>query len=207
MAPNSLATLIDCVLETMNDATSSNDIENKAAPSSYCRSYIHSCLDDNSTSKRRQALLLTSSSSGKQEKPNTSQRKSVHFNVYDAIAEVPHLNDFSKKKINRIWYTSVEQRAIRRICIDLVERFDVGEDMSHEEMLGLMKRTRGNSKATKEARRAGADAVFALQGIQNEQDGVFLSEQIAKLYKKITAESELDAHNLALEIAAEVALQ
>jgi hypothetical protein len=209
MAPNSLVTFIDCVLETMND-TSSNDIENQPAASSYSRGCIDSCLlDDNSTkkSKRRQASLLTSPSSGKQERQNKSQRKSVHFNAYDAIAEVAHINDFSKKKINRIWYSYDEQRATLNICIDLVKRFDMGEDLRHEEMLGLRKRTRENLKALKETRRAGADAVFALQGIQNEQDGVLLSEQIARLYKKIAAESELDAHKLALQLAAEVVLQ
>jgi hypothetical protein len=194
MAPNSTAAFIDSVLETMDD-TSSNDTEEKKPAA------------DNSKSKRRQASLLTSSSPGKLKKPYKSQQQSVRFDVYDSIAEVPHIDDFSKRKINRIWYTGDEQRANREICIGLVNRFDAGEDMSHEEMLGLEKRTREALKGVKAARRAGTYVVFGLQGIENEQDGVLLSEQIAELYKKTAAESELDAHEWAFQFAAEVALQ
>jgi hypothetical protein len=207
MAPKSHATFIDCVLETTRDTSSNgNDIDNNLGPSSHSRICIDSCLDDNSKSKRRQqASLLTCSSSRKQEKPSKSQPKSVHFEVYDAITEVSHINDFSKKKINRIWYSYDEKQATRKICIDLVKRFDAGEDMSHVEMLGLQKRTRDTLKDLTLARRSSADAVFGLQRIQNKRD--LLSEQIAELYKKSAAESELDAHKLALQLAAEVALQ
>jgi hypothetical protein len=134
--------------------------------------------------------------------------KSVRFDKYDEVVEVPHINDFSEKKIDRLWWSRQQQSEIRETCLDLVRRFNAGELMYKEEMFGLEKHTNAGAEPVKRHRRAVNKTVFILQ----KADQVTSSARprtcsIAEFYQKSCTKPVLEARLSALQLAVEVKIE
>jgi hypothetical protein len=135
-------------------------------------------------------------------------KSSVRFDEYDEVFEVRHINEFSEKKINRLWWSQQEQSEIREACLDLVRRFNAGEVMDKEEMLGLEKQTNDGAEPVKRLRRAVNETVFILQ----EADQVTSSARprtslISEFYQKSCAKPVLEARRSASQLAVEVKIE
>jgi hypothetical protein len=145
--------------------------------------------------KSRSALLSASSKNHKS--------ISFCFDEYDEVREISHINDFSQKKIDRLWFSHEEESVIREECLELVGRFDAGEVMDKEVMLGLEKHTKAGLEPVKKLRRVVNETVFSLQKVQ-QRISVTKPNLIAKFYERISIKPALEARLRALELALEV---
>jgi hypothetical protein len=130
--------------------------------------------------------------------------KFVCFDEYDEVAEISHINDFSQKKIDRLWFSPEEQSEIRAECLELVERFNAGEVMDKEVMLGLEKQTKAGLEPVADIRQIVNEAVFSLQKVQQRTFVAEPSLLIAKFYEASCAKPCLEARLSALKLALEV---
>jgi hypothetical protein len=162
---------------------------------------ISSSEPSSSRFKRRQASLV--SAAGKKQK----KVQSVRFDQYDEVAEVTHINNFSQKKVDRLWWSRQEQSEIRETCLDLVRRFNAGELMYKEEMCGLEKHTNAGAKPVKRLRRVVSEIVFSLQEADQVMSSAARTCLIAELYQKNCAKPALEARLSALQLAMEVKIE
>ena len=200
------STLIDLALDIVDDdgagSSSTSDI-----------SFL---LDFSNNFKTSQSQLFSASRQSQSQsqllsaarKPHKS--KSVHFDEYDEVAEIPHVNDFSQKKIDRLWFSREEQSEIREECLELVERFESGEAMDKEEvMLGLEKQTKACHKQFLKLRRIIKKGVFRLQKVQQRTSVAepnFIAEFCELSSAKPALQARLSALKLALEVKTEIGL-
>jgi hypothetical protein len=157
--------------------------------------------------EKSQGSLASSAASRKQQK----KVKSVRFDKYDDVVEVPHINDFSEKKIDRLWWSRQEKSEIREACLDLVRRFNAGEVTDKEEMRGLEKQTNDGTGVPVKTRRRRAvnQTVFILQEADHQVTSSALprTSLIALFYQKSCAKPALEARLSALKLAVEVKIE
>jgi hypothetical protein len=151
--------------------------------------------------KRSQSQLLSASRTKQQKKS-----KSVRFDQYDEVAEIPHINDFSKNRISRLWFSSEEQSETRKGCLELVGRFNSGEVVDKEIMLGLEKQTKAGIAPINKLRQAVNQTIFSLQEFQ-QRTSAAKPKLIAEFYKKSCAKPALEARLSALKLAVEVKIE
>jgi hypothetical protein len=158
-----------------------------------------SCLDFSHNFKRSQSQLL--SASRKQHKS-----KSVCFDEYDEVAEISHVNSFSQKRIDRLWFSHEEQEETREECLELVGRFNAGKVTDKEVMLGLEKHTKAALEPLEKLRQVLYETVFSLQKVQKAQQRISVTKPnlIAEFYGRSCAISALEARLSALKLAVEV---
>jgi hypothetical protein len=149
--------------------------------------------------KRSQASSVSAANSKKQKKA-----KSVRFDEYDEVAEITHINNFSQRKVDRLWWSHQEQSEIRKTCLDLLRRFNAGEVMDEEEMLGLEKQTKACAEPVKRLRRVVNETVFSLQEAEQVTSSAARTSLIAEFYGKSCAKPALEARLAALKLAVEV---
>jgi hypothetical protein len=89
--------------------------------------------------------------------------KYVRFDQYDEVEEIPHINDFSQEEVDSLWWSHEEQYETRKTCFSLVDRFNAGEVMDKEEMLGLEKRTNAAADPVERLCQVINETVFSLQ--------------------------------------------
>jgi hypothetical protein len=147
--------------------------------------------------KRSQSQLLSAS------RKHQKKSKSVSFDEYDEVAEILHINEFSKNMIDSLWYSCEEQSDIRKGCLELVVRFNSGEVMDKEIMLGLEKQTKAGLAPINKLRRVVNGTVFSLQKFQ-QRTSLAEPNLIADFYEKMCAKPALEAYISALKLAVEI---
>jgi hypothetical protein len=150
--------------------------------------------------KRSQSQLL-SVSTRKQHKKS----KSVCFFKYDRVKEISHINDFSQKKMERLWFTLEERSETREECRELVRRCDAGQVMEEHVMFGLEKQTKVRLEPFLKFRRGIIETVLSLQ--KEAQETISVAQQpnlISNFYEKSCSRPALQARLSALELALEV---
>jgi hypothetical protein len=145
-------------------------------------------------------IFLVSAASSMQQK----KTRSVRFGKYDEVEEITHINDFSQEEVDSLWVSHEEQSAVKRACFSLVNRFNAGEVMDREEMLGLEIQTKAVADPADRLRRAINYVVFSLQEAEQATSLAVRTSLIADLYEKRCAKSALEARLSALKLTMEV---
>ena len=165
--------------------------------------------DDNSSTSSDLTLIKISQHSlvSAASKQQTKKAKSVCFHHYDDIGEIKHVDDFSEEEIDELWWSPQEQCDMRMTCLNLVGRFNAGDVMDREEMLGLEKHTKVVAKPAKRLRRAANAAVFRLQETEQvASSSAARTSLIAEFYEVSCVNSALKARLSALKLAWDVLL-
>ena len=155
---------------------------------------------DVSKFKRSQSQLLSASTCASRIQ---HMSKSVRFDEYDKVKEVAHVNNFSQKKLDRLWFSPEERSETRKECLAFVRRFNAGEVIEKDAMLGLEKQTKASLESFTKHRRIVNDTVFSLQNFQ-QGTSVAQPSLIAKFYEKSSVKPALQARLSALKLAMEV---
>jgi hypothetical protein len=126
--------------------------------------------------------------------------RSVSFALYDEVFEIPHINNLSDDEVDNVWMSSDELKAVRRSCINVVERMNAGEKGLCTR--GLEQHNKKGLERTTKNKKTANDAVFGIQKFQQIK-GVALPELLAELYIEGTKTSQLLARIAAMHDAEE----
>jgi hypothetical protein len=160
---------------------------------------ISSAISFSDSFRINQDFLVSAAS--KQQK----KAKSVRFGqCEDEVEEITHINDFSQEEVDSLWFSHEEQYAIKRACCSLVRRFNAGEVMGKEEMLGLEIQTEAFAERTDRLRQDVKNVVFSLQEAEHVTSLAVRTSLIADFYEKRCAKSALQARLSALKLTMEV---
>ena len=139
---------------------------------------------------------ISSTSSRKASRANLKPSRSVSFDKFDRVLEIPHINDMSKETKNAVWMNHQEKKQIRKECIAIVDSVNAGR-ATGSCFRGLEGHTDEALKERQEVQDNVYDAVLGLQEFQRKR-GVNLPNAMADIYKKHSARSQWEAHQTAI---------
>ena len=161
-----------------------------------------SSFDDSSNFKRTESQLFSPLN-----RKQHNKSKSVCYDEYDKVQEISHVKDFSKTKMDRLWFSRDERSETQAECRDLVRRFNASEVMTKDAMLGLERQTNAYLEPFLKRRRVVNGTVFRLQQKAHQRTSVLdrhTNSLIAKFCESSSVKPALQARLIALKLALEV---
>jgi hypothetical protein len=141
---------------------------------------ISTCCSSEPTSRSQRR-------SRRRERERTKKReetkKSVRFNRYDEVFDIPHIKDLSKQEILDVWMTNEDIRDIQTECIGAVSMVGKGSVSNGFLLRGLDQHTLKYKEERDVIKDQVYDAVFSIQEFQRVT-GTDVSELICAMCEK-----------------------
>lgn len=127
-------------------------------------------------------------SKNRQDQTRSSRvKKTVQFEDYDEVYDIPHIKNFSKGDIQNAYFSSKELQEIRAGCIDIVAQADKERRKGDGFYLrGLDQHTHKYKQTRRMFSRQVYDTVFLIQKFEKTY-GIDASEKMAELCEKYSA--------------------
>jgi hypothetical protein len=116
-------------------------------------------------------------------KKREEKKKSVRFDEYDEIFDIPHINDLSKQEILDVWMTKEDIRHIQEECIGAVRMIGKGSVSNGFLFRGLDQHTLKYKEERDVIKDQVYEAVFSIQKFQ-KATGADVSELICAMCEK-----------------------
>jgi hypothetical protein len=120
-------------------------------------------------------------------------RRSVGFENDDEVWEIPHFKDLSEEEAESIWMSKQELKAVRKHCLELVQKMNSSASLGDDSPRGLENYIKCNVDKIKKIRKSATESVLGLQKFQSLK-GVRVATLMAELYANKAGQSQHDAH-------------
>ena len=157
-----------------------------------------SILDDDSSLSSCITVIKTKTTGRK-------KNKSVSFSPKCKGMFVTHIKDMSEEEINSIWYTKTECKQFKKEIHTTLEMAREGKLKGQEQFCdrGLEHVIYRKVGTLRSQRRRKAIETVLLEQFEQKREGHCSPDFIAELYEDVTAQSQINAHEMALKDAAD----